>query len=102
MVPKTPTGMFTQKTARQSQIAQPAGDQADELPGQSGHLVDPERETALGAGNASVRIAAELAVSMDPPIACSIRQPISHTAPRPPWNGLNDSRIDAAVNTANP
>jgi len=32
-------------------------------------------------GNASVRIAAEFAISIAPPNACSSRQPISHSAP---------------------
>jgi hypothetical protein len=44
------------------------------------------------AGKASVRMAAELAISMAPPTACSSRQPISHSAPRPPSNGSNESR----------
>ena len=47
-------------------------------------------------------MAAELAVSIDPPTACSTRQPISHSAPWPPWNGSNDSRIEAMVKTTKP
>ena len=47
-------------------------------------------------------MAAELAVSIDPPMACRTRQPISQSAPWPPWNGSNDSRIDAIVNTMKP
>jgi hypothetical protein len=43
-----------------------------------------------------------LAVSIEPPSAWTIRQPISHCAPCAPVNGSNDSRIDAAVNTAKP
>jgi hypothetical protein len=62
----------------------------------------PSAKPRCSAGNASVRIAAELAVSMDPPIAWSTRQPISHSAPWPPSNGSNDSRIEATVNTAKP
>jgi hypothetical protein len=62
----------------------------------------PSAKPRCSAGNASVRIAAELAVSMDPPNACSTRQPISHSAPWLPLNGSNDSSTDAAVNTANP
>ena len=41
-------------------------------------------------------------MSMDPPTAWSTRQPISHSAPRPPMNGSNDSRTEAAVKTTNP
>ena len=33
------------------------------------------------AGKASVRIAAEFAISIEPPSACTTRQPISHIAP---------------------
>ena len=47
-------------------------------------------------------MAAELAVSMGPPAACSTRQPMSHTAPWPPANGSKDSMTDANVKTANP
>ena len=43
-----------------------------------------------------------LPLSMDPPTACSTRQPISHSAARLPWNGSNDSRIEAAVKTTKP
>ena len=41
-------------------------------------------------------------MSMEPPTACSTRQPISHAAPDPPRSGSKDSRTDARVNTANP
>ena len=41
-------------------------------------------------------------MSMEPPTACSTRQPISHSAPRPPSNGSNDSRIEATVKTTKP
>jgi hypothetical protein len=41
-------------------------------------------------------------MSMDPPMAWSTRQPISHSAPWAPWKGSNESRIEAAVNTAKP
>ena len=62
----------------------------------------PRAKPRWSAGKASVRIAAELAISMDPPTACSTRQPISHSAPWPPSNGSNDSRIEAKVNTTKP
>ena len=53
-------------------------------------------------GKASVRIAAEFAISMDPPMAWTKRQPISHVAAVPPRNGSMESRMDATVNTAKP
>ena len=62
----------------------------------------PSARPRWSAGKASVRIAAEFAISMDPPTAWNTRQPISHIAPRPPSNGSNDSRIEATVKTTKP
>ena len=62
----------------------------------------PSAKPRWSAGNASVRIAAELAVSIEPPSAWSTRQPISHMAPAPPRNGSKESRIEAKVKTAKP
>jgi len=47
-------------------------------------------------------MAAELAISIDPPTACTIRHPISQIAPLSPVNGSTDSVTEAAANTANP
>ena len=54
------------------------------------------------AGKASVRIAAEFAISIDPPNACTIRKPMSHSAPLAPVNGSSESAIEASVNTTKP
>ena len=62
----------------------------------------PSARPRWSAGKASVRIAAELAVSIEPPRAWSTRQPISHSAPRAPRNGSKESRIEATVKTAKP
>jgi hypothetical protein len=62
----------------------------------------PSANPRCVGGNASVRIATEFAVNMEPPSACSSRQPISHIAPCTPRNGSNDNRIDANVNKAKP
>ena len=62
----------------------------------------PSARPRCSAGKASVRIAAEFAVSMDPPTAWSTRQPMSQTAAAPPRNGSNERRIEAAANTAKP
>jgi hypothetical protein len=62
----------------------------------------PSAKPRRSAGNASVKIAAEFAISMDPPIAWSTRQPISHIAPPPAWNGSKESRIEAKVKTTKP
>jgi hypothetical protein len=53
-------------------------------------------------GNASVRMAVELAISRAPPIPCTTRQTISHIAPAGPVHGHNDRASDAALNTAKP
>lgn len=53
-------------------------------------------------GNASVRMAAELAVSIAPPTACTTRKPISQSAPEPPLNGSSDSASEAAAKIAKP
>ena len=54
------------------------------------------------AGKASVMIAAEFAISMEPPSACTTRQPISHSAPEPPRKGSKDSATEARVKTTKP
>ena len=56
----------------------------------------------LLAGNASVKIAAELAISIAPPNACTNRHPISHIAPWVPVSGSRDSAIEARVKTTKP
>jgi hypothetical protein len=53
-------------------------------------------------GKASVRMAVELAISSAPPMPCTIRHTMSHMAAEPPWPGVSDRAIEAAVNTANP
>ena len=102
-MPNTPTGTLTQNTARQSIAAsRPPATRPTNWPASPATWLVPSAKPRRSAGNASVRIAAELAMSMDPPTAWRTRQPISHSAPWPPWKGSNDSRMDAAVNTAKP
>ena len=72
------------------------------MPARAAIWLVPRAKPRRSAGNASVRIAAELAISIDPPIACRNRQPISHSAPWVPWNGSNESRTEAIVNTTKP
>ena len=62
----------------------------------------PRAKPLWSEGNASVRMAAELAISIDPPTAWSTRQPISQTAPCAPLNGSKESRIEATVKTMKP
>jgi hypothetical protein len=53
-------------------------------------------------GKASVRMAAELAMSMAPPIPWIIRNTISSIAPARPVLQVSDRAMEARVNTAKP
>jgi len=53
-------------------------------------------------GNASVRIALELAISMAPPTPCRTRMAISHQAAAVPCIQVTDSSTENAANMANP
>ena len=102
-MPNTPTGTLTQNTARQSMAASnPPAMRPTNCPAMAAIWLVPRARPRWSAGKASVRIAAELAVSIDPPSACSTRQPISHIAPPVPLSGSKESRIDAKVKTAKP
>ena len=102
-MPNTPTGTFTQNTARQSISAStPPATRPMNWPAIAATWLMPSANPRRSTGNASVRIAAEFAVSIDPPRAWTTRQPISHCAPCAPVNGSNDSSTDATVNTAKP
>ena len=98
-----PTGTLTQNTARQSHAAsRPPATSPMNMPASAATWLMPSANPRRSAGKLSVRMAAELAISMDPPTAWSTRQPISHSAPCAPWNGSKDSSTEAAVNTAKP
>ena len=102
-MPNTPTGTLTQNTARQSIAAsRPPATRPMNMPASPATWLVPSAKPRRSGGNASVRIAAEFAMSMDPPMAWSTRQPISHSAPWPPWKGSKESRMEATVNTAKP
>ena len=102
-MPNTPTGTLTQNTARQSMAASsPPAMRPTNWPAIAAIWFVPRARPRWSAGNASVRIAAELAVSIEPPSAWSTRQPISHMAAASPRNGSKESRIDAKVKTAKP
>ena len=103
MVPSTPIGTLIQNTERQSQAAStPPSSRPMNWPEMPTIWLRPRAMPRLPGGNASVRIAAELAISIDPPNACTNRQPISQSAPCGPWNGSNDSPIEATVKTTKP
>ena len=102
-MPNTPIGTLIQNTARQSQAASmPPSSSPMNWPAIAQIWLMPSAMPRCRAGNASVRMAAELAISIAPPNACTIRQPISQSAPALPWNGSRDSAIEAIVNTTKP
>ena len=53
-------------------------------------------------GNASVRIAGALAISIAPPNAWITRKPISHSAPGGPVSGSNGRNSAPSAKIANP
>ena len=64
-VPATPKGTETRNTSRQSTGAEQApDDEPEKRPRDRGDVVDPEGEPALIGGKASVRMAAEFAMSI--------------------------------------
>ena len=103
MVPNSPIGTFTQNTRRQLTAAsRPPSSSPTNCPEIPAIWLMPRAMPRLLAGNASVRIAAEFAISIAPPKPCTNRQPISHIAPSVPVNGSRDSAIEASVNTTKP
>ncbi len=102
-MPNTPTGTLIQNTKRQSMAAsRPPATRPTNWPARPAIWLVPSAKPRRSAGNASVRIAAEFAISMDPPTAWSTRQPISHIAPPPAWKGSNESKTEAKVKTTKP
>ncbi len=98
-----PTGTLTQKTARQSIAAsRPPATRPMNWPEIPATWLVPRAKPRCSAGKASVRIAAELAVSIEPPSACRRRQPISQSAPLCPVSGSKERRIEATVKTTKP
>jgi len=102
-VPSTPNGTLIQNTARQSiSASSPPATRPRNWPASALIWFTPSAMPRCSVGNASVRMAAELAVSIEPPTACSTRQPISQSAPWPAWNGSKDSATDATLKIMNP
>ena len=102
-VPNSPIGTLIQNTARQSHAAsRPPSSSPTNCPEMPAIWLTPRAMPRLFAGNASVRIAAELDISIAPPNACTIRNPISHIAPAAPVSGSRDRMIEATVKTTKP
>ena len=102
-VPRMPKGRFTQNTARQSHAdSRPPSTRPMNCPDSAEIWLMPSAMPRWWAGKASVRIAAELAISIEPPSAWTIRQPISHIAPATPYAGSKESATEARVKTTKP
>ena len=102
-MPNSPIGTFTQNTRRQFHAAsRPPSSSPTNCPEIPAIWLTPSAMPRLLAGNASVRIAAEFAISIAPPNACTKRQPISHIAPSVPVSGSSESAIEASVKTTKP
>ena len=85
MAPPTPIGTDTMNTSRQSTAARmPPRISPMKVPEIPATWLMPIAVPRWSAGNASVRMAGELAISMAPPVAWTTRQPISHSAPPGP------------------
>ena len=103
MVPRMPIGTPTQKMAfqchsdRKPPISRPRNE-----PATAATMLTPSAMPRWLAGNASVRIADDDAISIAPPMPWITRQPISHRAPPPRWNGSKDSATAATVKTTKP
>lgn len=101
--PTTAIGTLTQNTARQSIAASnPPATSPRNWPTRAVIWLMPKAIPRWSDGKASVRIAAELAVSIEPPTAWTTRKPMSHIAPAPPVYGSTDRAIDAHAKIANP
>ena len=72
------------------------------MPASAATWLRPSANPRCRLGKASVRMATELAVSIDPPKAWTSRHPISHCAPRTPVYGHTERRMDERVNTTKP
>ena len=102
-VPTTPIGTLTQKIARQEiSESTPPRTRPMNDPAIAAIWLIPSAVPRRSGGKASVRIAVELANSIDPPTACTRRHPMIHRAAPRPWPGVSASATDAAENTTKP
>ncbi len=102
-MPARPIGTLTQKMERQFHSASsPPSTSPTKEPAIAATMLTPSAIPRCRAGKASVMIAAELAISIAPPTACTTRQPISQSTPAPPENGSSESTTEVTVKTRNP
>jgi hypothetical protein len=98
-----PIGTLTQKTLRHEiSESTPPSTRPRKLPAIAAIWLMPSAMPRRCAGKASVRIAVELAKSIEPPTACTRRQPMIHSAAPPPEPGVSANAIEDAVKTAKP
>ncbi len=103
MVPPSPIGTETMNTSRQSTAAStPPRIRPMNMPEMPATWLMPIAVPRWLDGNASVRMAGELAISIAPPVAWITRKPISHSAPDGPVNGSNGSASAPRPKTAKP
>ena len=102
-VPNTPIGTLIQNTARQSTSASsPPTTRPMNAPAMPAITLTPIAKPRCAAGNASVRIAAEFAVSSAPPMPCTTRHDDQPQRALDPVHGHSESASDATLNTAKP
>ena len=98
-----PIGTLTQNTPRQEISDRiPPTTKPRKEPAMAAIWLTPNAIPRRSGGNASVRIAVELANSIEPPTACTNRQPMIHNAAPPPLPGVSASATEAAVKTTKP
>ena len=98
-----PTGTETRKTRRQLIGARmPPSTRPRNEPTTIAMLFTPSASPRSFCGNASVRMALELANTSAPPTPCPTRITISQIAPAAPCIQVTESRIENTVNTAKP
>ncbi len=103
MVPNIPNGTLTQKTSRQcTSASSPPAIKPMNEPAMPATIEMPIARPRSLSGNASVRMAVELAISSAPPMPWMTRQPINHSAAALPWPGVSERAIEAPVKTAKP
>ena len=87
-MPSSPNGTLTKNTSRQSTSdSSPPMIRPRKLPASAATWLMPSAKPRWLEGNASVRIAVELANSIAPPTPWTMRKTISHSAPWPPDSG---------------
>ena len=103
MVPITPKGTLIKNTYLQLNIAStPPKIRPKNCPDINATMLIPSAFPSSFGGNASVNMAALLAINNALPTACNILNPIISNAPASPVDGVRKHRTDPSVNIKNP